>query len=105
MKRAILLVYCALQASPANAGYVSYSEVSAYSKHSQIMYISGAVDGIAALNDHLNYCLAEELKMSASQIATNVLSFAVTRPALHSLNMSQVVVIYLNEACPTPKPQ
>jgi hypothetical protein len=105
MKRAVLLVYFALQCFPAKAGYVSYSEISTYSRHSQIMYVSGAVDGIAALNNHLNHCLAEELKMKASQIATNILNFAATRPALYSLNMSQVVVVYLNEACPLPKPQ
>lgn len=105
MKRAVLLTYCILYAIPAKAGYVSYSDVSAYRPHSQIMYISGAVDGIAALNEYLNHCLAEKLKMNASQITANILNFAATRPALHSLNMSQVVVVYLNEACPAPKTQ
>lgn len=100
MKRSILFFYVVLQAFPASAGYVSYAQISTYRMPSQIMYISGVVDGITAVDERMDRCLTEKLKMSAPQITSNVLNFAAATPALHSLAMAQVVAAYLGEACP-----
>jgi hypothetical protein len=98
--RFLLLLLFSLLHGPANALYSKYSDIASSVPNDQNMYISGGADALALNDNTINICLARSLKMKAGQLATNVMAFAASRPALHSRSMADVVAAYLREACP-----
>jgi hypothetical protein len=84
---------------PAQAQYYSYSDIAVAPSNEQNLYISGVADALAR-NNETHLCLGKNLKMKAGQLKANVMAFAASRPALHSLSMADVVAAYLQEACP-----
>ncbi|MFZ2157228.1 MAG: hypothetical protein WAV72_14060, partial [Bradyrhizobium sp.] len=97
LKIAILLLI--FFSGPANAQYFKYSDIASAPPNDQNMYVSGVADALAR-GVKINTCLGSSLKMKAGQLTTNVMSFAASRPALHSKSMADVVAAYLREACP-----
>lgn len=109
MRRIILAAAIAL-ASPAHAGFFTYSEWLSLSQNGRATYIAGVYDTLTtivyeetsgAYASHVRACFAAS-KMKNGQMADNLIEFVKTRPKYQAGDVVAAFVNYILSACGPP---
>jgi hypothetical protein len=107
MRVVLALLVAIFSASQCEANWFSYSEWAALPEDGQALYIAGAYDSLVTYvtNDaaigmakHYSQCV-ENSRMTNSQLAVNVRTYASTQPALQGGTVQRALVGYLIELC------
>ena len=109
-----LLIAAALVVASSTAAqqgvYRTYAQWAGLGASERAAYIAGAMDSIILVvtgdedkktSAHYSQCLSRA-KLSGSQLAENVLSFAESRPALKTGMVQAALVQYLHDLCGAP---
>lgn len=104
MKRFLVLALL-LVASPAQAGFFTYTSWAELAAPARAIYIAGAWDAFEATPgptfQHFRAC-ALKAKMTPDTMAANVLEYGKTRPEIHGAPAMQALVFYFADTCGTP---
>jgi hypothetical protein len=97
-----------LNSTYAQARYVSFAQFQKMPEGERSAYIAGAFDAYLAFSqaygssaEHYLKCV-QKLNLAPSLLSSNVLSFAVARPALHGQTVPGIMIQYLFQTCGTP---